>query len=130
VEDFSVTTETIALIDDDAAVRKALARVLRSAGFSVTAFESAEEFLAQSPITTPDCLVLDINLTGMSGLELRQTLLRRGMALSIVFITAGDDAHTQEALSSAGVRTWLRKPIGRSTLVETVRHAIDTGPNA
>jgi FixJ family two-component response regulator len=125
-----VNTRTVALIDDDAPVRKALARVLRSAGFGVLTFASAEEFLAHSPGATPDCLVLDVNLTGMSGVELSQTLRERGVGLSIVFITAGDDARTLEALTSAGVHTWLRKPIDRLTLVETVRRAIEPGANS
>lgn len=124
-----MTRHTVALIDDDAPVRKALSRVLRSAGFSVTTFESAEEFLACSPGATPDCLVLDVNLTGMSGVELSQTLLERGVAISTVFITAGDDARTREALASAGVHTWLRKPIDRSTLIETVRHSMQPAAN-
>ena len=124
-----MSTRTIALIDDDAPVRKALARVLRSAGFGVMTFASAEEFLADSPGATPDCLVLDVNLTGMSGVELSQTLRERGVVPSIVFITAGDDARTQEALTDAGVHTWLRKPIDRLTLIETVRRAISPGAN-
>jgi FixJ family two-component response regulator len=124
-----VTPHTVALIEDDAPVRKALTRVLRSAGFSVTTFESAEEFLAHPPGATPDCLVLDVNLTGMSGVELSQALLERGVAISTVFITAGDDARTREALTSAGVHTWLRKPIDRSTLIETVRRSIQPTAN-
>jgi FixJ family two-component response regulator len=124
-----VTPHTVALIDDDGAVRKALARVLRSAGFTVMAFESAEEFLAHSPGAPPDCLILDVNLTGMSGVELSQTLLERGVAISTVFITAGDDARTREALASAGVHTWLRKPIDRSTVIETVRHSMQPAAN-
>jgi FixJ family two-component response regulator len=119
-----MTPHTVVLIDDDAPVRKALARVLRSAGFTVTTFESAEEFLARSDESPPDCLVLDINLTGMSGVELSRTLIERGTAISTVFITAGDDTHTGEVLASAGVHTWLRKPIDRPTLIEAVRHAI------
>jgi FixJ family two-component response regulator len=125
-----VSSRTVALIDDDAPVRKALARVLRSAGFGVMTFASAEDFLAHAPGATPDCLVLDVNLTGMSGVELNQTLRARGVGLSIVFITAGDDARTLEALSSAGVHTWLRKPIDRLTLIETVRRAIEPGSNS
>ena len=123
-----MTARTIALIDDDAAVRKALARVLRSAGLGVATFESAEDFLAHPPATPPDCLVLDVNLTGMSGVELRQTLREHGVRLATVFITAGDDARTLETLSTAGVHAWLRKPIDRSTLIEAVQRAIDAGP--
>jgi FixJ family two-component response regulator len=125
-----MSTRTVALIDDDAPVRKALSRVLRSAGFGVLTFASAEEFLAHSPGATPDCLVLDVNLTGMSGVELSQTLRKRGVGLSIVFITAGDDARTLEALANVGVHTWLRKPIDRLTLIETVRRAIAPGANS
>jgi FixJ family two-component response regulator len=124
-----LTAHTVALIDDDAAVRKALARLLHSAGFTVVTFASAEEFLARPPGATPDCLVLDVNLTGMSGVELRQRLLERGVAISAVFITAGDDARTRETLTSAGVHTWLCKPLHRSTLIEAVRHAIQPTAN-
>jgi FixJ family two-component response regulator len=124
-----VTPHTVALIDDDAPVRKALARLLRSAGFTVTTFESAEEFLARSAEPVPDCLVLDVNLTGMSGMELSQTLAERGAAIATVFITAGDDARTRDMLTGAGVRRWLRKPIDRSTLIEAIRHAIPPAVN-
>ena len=77
----------------------------------------------------PDCLILDINLTGMSGVELSQMLVERGAAIAIVFITAGDDAQTRETLVGAGVNTWLRKPIDRATLIEAVRHAIPPAVN-
>ena len=124
-----MTPHTVALIEDDAPVRKALERVLRSAGFSVMTFECAEEFLARAPGDTPDCLVLDVNLTGMSGVELSQMLVERGMAIATVFITAGDDARTQEILTGAGVGTWLRKPIDRSALIEAVGQAIRRSVN-
>jgi FixJ family two-component response regulator len=124
-----VIPRTVALIDDDAPVRKALARALRSAGFSVTTFESAEDFLARSAEPAPDCLVLDVNLTGMSGVELSRALVERGAAISTVFITAGDDARTRDILTGAGVRTWLRKPIDRLALIEAVRHAIPPAVN-
>ncbi len=121
-----VNAHTVALVDDDAAVRKALARLLRGAGFTVTPFASAEEFLAHPVGSTPDCLVLDVNLTGMSGVELGQAVHETGRTIPIVFITAGDDARSREALRSAGVATWLRKPLGRSTLIEAVRRAIES----
>jgi len=124
-----VTAPIVALIDDDTPVRKALARVLRSASFTVMTFESAEEFLAHPPGITPDCLVLDVNLTGMSGVELSRALRERGVAISTVFITAGDDARTRETLTSAGVHTWLRKPLDRSALIDAVRDAIQGTAN-
>ena len=124
-----MTLHTVALIEDDAPVRKALARVLRSAGFTVMTFECAEEFLARSPGDTPDCLVLDVNLTGMSGVELSRMLVERGAAIATVFITAADDARTRETLTGAGVATWLRKPIDRSALIEAVGHAIRRSVN-
>jgi FixJ family two-component response regulator len=77
----------------------------------------------------PDCLVLDVNLTGMSGVELSRTLLERGVAISTVFITAGDDAPTRGTLTGARVHSWLRKPLHRSTLIEAVRHAIQPTAN-
>jgi FixJ family two-component response regulator len=95
----------------------------------VVTFASAEDFLARPAGATPDCLVLDVNLTGMSGVELSQTLLEHGVVISTVFITAGDDPRTREALTSAGVHTWLRKPLDRSTLIAAVRHAIQPTAN-
>ena len=121
-----MNAHTVAIVDDDAAVRKALTRLLRGAGFTVTPFASAEEFLANPVGSTPDCLVLDVNLTGMSGVELGQTVHEAGRTIPIVFITAGDDARTRGVSKSAGDATWLRKPLGRSTLIEAVRHAIES----
>ena len=95
----------------------------------MTTFECAEEFLARSPGDPPDCLVLDINLTGMSGVELSRILVERGAAIATVFITAADDARTREALRGAGGVTWLRKPIDRTTLIEAVGHAIRRSVN-
>ena len=74
-----MTLHTVALIEDDAPVRKALARLLRSAGFTVMTFACAEDYLARSPGDMPDCLVLDVNLTGMSGVELSRMLVERGV---------------------------------------------------
>ena len=88
----------LAVVDDDADVRKALSRLLSSAGCTVTCFASAEAYLTSERDQDPDCLLLDIGLAGMSGFELREELLRTGVCVPIVFITARDDAATRPAL--------------------------------
>jgi FixJ family two-component response regulator len=109
---------TIAVVDDDAAIRKALERLLRGAGFEVETFASGEDYLARG--VCPGCLVLDISLGGMSGLELREQLIRTGAAVPIVFITAHDDAATQRALQKAAGVPCLRKPFDEALLFEAI----------
>jgi FixJ family two-component response regulator len=82
---------TIAVIDDDASVRKALRRLIRSTGLEVEAYASAEEYLSAQGLVSPDCLVLDVQLIGMSGLELQRHLASSDRPVPIVFITAYDD---------------------------------------
>ena len=111
---------TIAVVDDDPAVRKALARLLRGAGFGVVTFPSAEDFLALGEDDRPDCLVLDISLRGMSGLELRARLAEAGDRTPVVFVTAHDDVLTQKGLREAPGVPCLRKPFDESLLFEAL----------
>jgi FixJ family two-component response regulator len=111
---------TIAVVDDDAAVRKALGRLLRGAGFDVETFASAEEYLARNEGSRPGCLVLDISLGGMSGLELREELVRSGVRVPIIFITAHDDAATRRGLAEAAGVPCLRKPFDEELLFEAI----------
>ena len=109
----------VGIVDDDPSLRVALARALRGHGIRAQTFESAEDFLHRSVGGAPECIVLDIHLGGMSGIELRNLLESRGTAPPIVFITGHDDM-----LQSAGVdRTCglLRKPFDTSALLALVR---------
>src|SRR6266487_5080449 len=96
------TAAAIAVIDDDASVRRALQRLLRAAGFAVETFATAREFLDADQWAQTACLVLDIHLPGMSGFELQEHLTVSGVPIPIVFITALDDVSTRERVNRAG----------------------------
>jgi FixJ family two-component response regulator len=122
------TALAIAVIDDDASVRRALQRLLQSAGFTVETFATASEFLDAPYWAQTACLVLDIHLPGMSGFELAEYLAVSGVPIPIVFITALDDVSTRERVSRAGASGYLRKPFDQDTLIEAISGAI--GQNA
>jgi FixJ family two-component response regulator len=121
---------SVAVVEDDTAVRRSLSRLLRSAGFAVSAYASAEEFLARPAESAPDCLVLDIHLGGMSGLDLRAELLSRGVTAPVIFITALDDPATMDAISRAGAAACLLKPYEDTVLVGSIARAIRPRPTA
>ena len=119
----------IAVVDDDASVRKSLGRLLHGAGSEVETFASAEGFLSQGESRNPDCLVLDISLGGMSGLELRAELAQAGARIPVVFITAHDDAATLRALRETPESPCLRKPFDESLLFEAIGMAMGEAPS-
>ncbi len=110
----------IAIVDDDASTRRALQRLVESAGYTVQTFASAGEFLAWLPHGKPACLVLDVHMDGMSGLELQQRL-----AVPVIFITAHDDALTLQRIRRARAAGHLRKPIDERTVLDAIRVAVD-----
>jgi two-component system, LuxR family, response regulator FixJ len=109
----------IFVIDDDASVRKALQRLIRSAGMSVETFASAEEFL-HAKVPLPDFLVLDVRMPGMSGLELQQFLLAKNQLVPIVFITAHDDEQARRSAMLAGAVDFLHKPFEDHVLLQAL----------
>jgi FixJ family two-component response regulator len=113
---------TIAVVDDDAGVRTALRQLLRSAGFDAIAFESAESFLANAKQLEIRCLIADINLPGMSGVELLRRLADIGGSPRVVLITGRDDAHTLDLISRAAAVPLLRKPFSDEALFEAIDH--------
>lgn len=121
-----VLARSIAVVDDDPEVRAALARLLRTRGFAVRTYGSGEEFLARLPGDPLDCLVLDICLMGMSGLDLRSELLRRNMDTPVVLITAADNPVVLEGFRGADAGTCLFKPIEEAMLVGAITRAIQS----
>lgn len=114
----------IGIIDDDALVREGLKDCMESAGYSVDVFASAEEFLASKLSQSPSCLLVDIKLPGISGLELQGRLTAVGSSAPIVFVTAhGTDANRERALRN-GAAALLSKPVRREELLTAVRTAI------
>ena len=110
---------TLVVVEDDEHVRRALTRFLSSRGYSVRAFDSAEAWLAD--ISPADGAIIDINLPGMSGLELDERLRREGRAIPTVFITAHD-----EPGPAPESRIILRKPVDEQPLLDAIEHALAT----
>jgi FixJ family two-component response regulator len=115
----------IYVVDDDASVRTALQNLFASMGRATTAFESTEAFLRAKRPDVPSCLVLDIRLPGVGGLEFQQDLARRGVHLPIVFITAHGDIPMTARAMKAGAIAFLTKPLQRDELLAAVHEAIE-----
>src|SRR5207302_3974122 len=124
VEPMPRPSPTTVLIDDDESVRKALGRLLRSAGMTVLGFATAEEFLQTAPPPAPDCLILDVHLPGLSGLELQKRLAAEGCDVPVVFITAFADDTAREQALRAGALAFLQKPFEEQLLLDAVNQAV------
>lgn len=115
---------TVFVVDDDESVLKALGRLLRSAGFDVELFGSAEEFLQQVPQGDPGCLVLDVHMPDLNGLELQIQLSDRGIQLPIIFITGQGDIPMSVRAMKAGAVDFLPKPFDNDALLTAIESAI------
>ena len=116
----------VAIVDDDAAVRAALEGLLRSAGLSAQSFDSAESFIESGQQFQTGCLIADIRMPGMSGLELQAKLNAERCRIPIVFITAHGDSQMRMQALRAGAVEFLAKPFNDEALLETVRAALET----
>ncbi len=116
---------TVFVVDDYAPGRKSISRLLRTAGFAVTAFASAKEFLAQYDPETPGCLVLDLAMPEVSGLELQTILAGKGSLLPIIFLTAHGDIPKSVQAMKRGATDFLTKPVNDEDLLAAVRAAIE-----
>jgi FixJ family two-component response regulator len=114
----------VAIVDDDASVRRALARVLGAAGLHVETFGSAPEYLAVRRSGAPACLVLDVHLGGMTGFELHDHLVAIGCDERIIFMTAHEDVSAADLAHHAGEGAYLRKPFDGDSLLALVRRAL------
>jgi FixJ family two-component response regulator len=115
------------VVDDDAAVRRAVSRLLRSAGIAVTVFACPREFLAQYDPVTPGCLVLDIAMPGFDGLQLQTTLGEKGSSLPIIFLTGHGDVSKSVQAMKHGAFDFLTKPVSARNLLPAIRAAIERG---
>ena len=114
----------ISVVDDDASVREALANLISSVGYEVELYASAEEFLASTDASTAACLVLDLRMPGMGGLELLRLLAAEGREPPVIVITAnGDDEARAESLA-AGAVAFLNKPFKEETLLGAIDSAL------
>jgi two-component system response regulator FixJ len=118
------TSKSVFLVDDDEFVRDALKTLLRSAGYDVQTFESAEAFLDHDAEKLTGLLILDIRMPGMSGLELQKRLADAGRKLPIIFVTAHEDARVRKAALEEGAEAFLQKPFEDETLLGAVQRVI------
>jgi FixJ family two-component response regulator len=114
----------ISVVEDDASVRRALRRLLQSAGYAVETFASAPQFLASPLVAETTCLVLDIHLGEMTGFELHERLLQDRAAIPVILMTAHDDAATRERARLSGVALYLRKPFEKRVLLAAIRKVL------
>jgi FixJ family two-component response regulator len=124
------TVPAIAVVDDDESIRRAIYRLLRSDGLAAATFASAHEFLEAHRRQNFACVVLDVYMGRMSGLDLADRLASEGQCLPIVLITAHDDERIRERAQRVGVCAYLRKPVDAQVLLDAVRRAagIDAPP--
>jgi len=108
------------VVDDDASIRSALNRLLRSVGYRVLTFDSAEDFLTSASGLGKGCLVLDIHLKKLTGLDLQEKLTSMGMTYQVIFITAYDNPQWRDRAEKAGAVAYLRKPFSEHVLLDAV----------
>jgi FixJ family two-component response regulator len=114
----------IAVVDDDLPFLRSVGRLLQSAGFSVETFGSGREFLAAIPGMMPGCLLVDVHMPEMTGLQLQERLAETGFRIPLIFITAYDSPQTREHARRDGCAGLLLKPFERQTLLEAIWRAL------
>jgi two-component system, LuxR family, response regulator FixJ len=115
---------TVFIVDDDAAIRKSLEMLLKSVGHASESYRSAQEFLDAYEPSRPGCLILDIRMPGMSGLELQRTLRERGHEIPVIIITGHGDVPVAVRSLKEGALEFLEKPFSKQMLLEHVREAL------
>jgi FixJ family two-component response regulator len=116
-------SKIVAIVDDDPSMLRGLARLLTSCGFEPAAYASAEAFWECDVVSKAICAVLDIHLSGMSGIELRRRLKEAHSTLPVIFMTADDDDLTRMAATAAGCVAYLRKPFPAQMLLDAIKRA-------
>jgi FixJ family two-component response regulator len=115
----------VAIVDDDASVRKALARLLRVFAIRSQTYGSAREFLESLSLGAPECLIVDLHMPEMTGLELQDELLRVGANIPTIVITAHNEIGYRERCRAAGAAAYLLKPLDENTLIAAISSAIE-----
>ena len=114
----------ISIVDDDASVREAMLGLVRSLGFDAATFSSAEDFLQSDQLARTLCLITDVQMPGLSGVELQTHLISRGNAIPIIFITAFPEERIEARVREAGAIGFLSKPFDDETLIECLDRAL------
>jgi FixJ family two-component response regulator len=121
----SMPSATVFVIDDDTNVRASLQGLLKSAGLRSKSFETAEQFLEEEPCSGPSCLILDVSLPGISGLEFQERMRKTGRQIPIVFITGHGDIPMSVRAMKAGALEFLTKPFDDGQLLSAVEQALE-----
>lgn len=119
-DDMPQKSDTVFVVDDDESIRRALKRLLRSFDYDAVTFASAEEFIASAPKGGKGCLILDICLPGITGLDLQEKLTASGAKYAVIFITAHDDPLWRQRAKAAGAIAYLRKPFAEKALLDAI----------
>jgi FixJ family two-component response regulator len=121
---------TVFVVDDDISVRESLELMIRSEGWQPQIFASAQEFLAHPRALVPSCLILDVSLPGLNGLELQERIAAERTDLPIIFITGHGNVPMSVQAMKAGAAEFLTKPFGNDVLLEAIRHALERSRTA
>jgi FixJ family two-component response regulator len=121
-----VATNFISVVDDDESVRRTTTRLIESFGFRAAAFEAAETFLRSCLRDDTSCLILDVQMPGMNGLQLQSHLAAEGSRIPVIFITSYDERETRQRALEAGAVAFLGKPFTDEQLLEAIRSALHT----
>jgi FixJ family two-component response regulator len=125
-----VPTAYIALVDDDASVRRAMARLLEALSLQVRTYSSGREFLDSLKIGVPACLIVDLQMNGMTGLELLTHLAGTGLRIPTIIVTADDEPGMRHRCQLAGAVAFLVKPVTSDPLLETIKAAMSAPARA
>jgi len=120
----------IAIVDDDASVREATKGLVRSLGYKVTTYGSADEFLSSMRLDETSCLITDVQMPGFDGLQLQSLLIARGNPMPVIFITGFPEAHIRARAMEAGALGFLGKPFDDESLIECLDKALATEGSA
>lgn len=115
----------ISIVDDDESVREALWGLVRSVGYTVSTFSSAEEFVNSDQLGKADCLILDVAMPGMGGIELQRRLLAGDSRVPVIFITAHEDEEIRAQALRNGAEAFLIKPFSEEALLDAIHGALD-----
>ena len=118
------SSSLISIVDDDDSVRESLSGLIRSVGFRVMVFASAEEFLNSNHLSDTDCLILDVRMPGMNGLDLQRRLAASHMSIPVIFITAHGDEETRVRALNGGAVEYLLKPFSEDALLKGIDKAL------